>query len=116
MLENETDLEVGTIIMRTGTGEEEYREIEELGRRRKTIVCYMNAGEKLERGSLKLRLFIRMRQHRQRIGNGHSLVLSVRYRDFTMLLTGDVGQTGEEIMLDENTAPVKSCRAETCPF
>ena len=36
---------------RTGTGEEEYREIEELGRRRKTIVCYMNAGEKLERGT-----------------------------------------------------------------
>ena len=48
--------------------------------------------------------------------NGHSLVLSVRYRDFTMLLTGDVGQTGEEIMLDEKYSPGREPRAETCPF
>lgn len=106
MLENETDLQVGTIIMPgPGRGEEEYREIEELGRRRKTIVCYMNAGEKLERGELKITAVYPDASASPKDRNGHSLVLSVRYRDFTMLLTGDVGQTGEEIMLDEKYSP-----------
>lgn len=101
ILENEPDFSVGEIIMpRPGEGEEIYRRIEELGRRQGAEVSYMEAGEKIEEGDLNITALHPERTVSSRDKNGHSLVLSVEYRDFRMLLTGDVEREGEKRMLE----------------
>lgn len=101
MLENEEKISVGHIVMPClGEGEEVYRQIETLGKMRGADIVYMEAGQKLDKGTLKITAVYPGRDVYSKDRNGHSLVLSVKYEEYSMLLTGDVGTAGENKMLE----------------
>lgn len=101
MLENEENISVGQIVMPClGEGEEVYRQIETLGKMRGADIIYMEAGQKLDEGTLKIAAVYPDGDVYSKDRNGHSLVLSVNYKEYSMLLTGDVGTAGEKRMLE----------------
>lgn len=101
MLENEERISVGQIIMPApGEGDEAYQKIGELGSERGAVIEYMEAGQKLKEGGLVIEAVYPNRDLNAGDRNGHSLVLSVAYQDFRMLLTGDVEDAGERRMLE----------------
>ena len=108
MLENEENISVGQIVMPClGEGEEVYRQIETLGKMRGADIVYMEAGQKMDEGTLKIAAVYPGRDVYSKDRNGHSLVLSVTYEEYTMLLTGDVGTAGEKKMLEAGELPNK---------
>lgn len=108
MLENEKNISVGHIVMPClGEGEEVYRRIETLGKMRGADIVYMEAGQNLDEGALKITAVYPGREVYSKDRNGHSLVLSVIYEEYSMLLTGDVGTAGEKKMLEAGELPCK---------
>lgn len=102
MLENEENISVGHIVMPClGEGEEVYQQIESLGKKRGADVVYMEAGQKLDEGTLKIAAVYPDRDVNSKDRNGHSLVLSVNYEEYSMMLTGDVGTAGEKRILEK---------------
>ena len=61
----------------------------------------MEAGQKLDEGALKIAAVYPDRDVNSKDRNGHSLVLSVNYEEYSMLLTGDVGTAGEKRILEK---------------
>lgn len=100
LLENEENFPVGHIVMPClGEGEEVYQQIETLGKMRGAEIVYMEAGQMLDEGALKINAVYPDRELHSKDRNGHSLVLSVIYDEYSMLLTGDVGTAGEKRIL-----------------
>lgn len=115
MLEEEADISAGCLVLpAAGKGEAVYEELEELARSRQMQIRYMKAGERLETGKLTLSCLApaadgEMASARRTSSeegitqkntdrNSHSLVLSVAYGSFRMLLTGDIGAEEERTL------------------
>lgn len=78
------------------------REAEQSGIR----VLAMEEGDSLSEGELRICALYPGKEDEPEPGNEASLVLDVRYRDFSALMTGDLGKDGEDMLLrriGENT-------------
>lgn len=64
-----------------------------------TQVVVMEAGEELSEGEFRIRCLQPGNEFTEESGNGASMVLQVEYKDFDMLLTGDVEGKGEELLV-----------------
>ena len=100
----ESGVTIGTLLLaRAGTGEI-YEELARMARKRGSAVCYLEAGDRLE-GILGREVSVECLypagDFSSEDRNEESLVLSVAYGGFSMLLTGDVGISGEEQMIEE---------------
>ncbi len=65
-----------------------------------TRVVSMKEGQQLSEGDLKLLCLAPASEYQGESGNAASMVLAVAYRNFDMLLTGDVEGEGEELLTD----------------
>lgn len=114
LLEQEPEIRVNCLVMpKAGEGEEIYESLEALAAARGTKVWYMQRGEQITAGRLTLDCLHpfgaedgsreetefggekRVKAAGTADRNGHSLVFSLHYRDYSMLLTGDIGQEQE---------------------
>ena len=100
----ESGVTIGTLLLaKAGTGEI-YEELARTARKRGSTVCYLEAGDRLE-GILGREVSVECLypagDFSSEDRNEESLVLSVAYGGFSMLLTGDVGISGEEQMIEE---------------
>ena len=107
LLEEEQSVSVSCLVLpfaaKRGEG---YEKLLEAADRRKMQVWYMKAGERLEKGKLKITCCHPPKKQEGREvhnedRNSHSLVLRAVYGRFSMLLTGDVGQEEEQTMLED---------------
>ena len=80
-------------------GEESRKALEELKRlakRNETRIVYLAKGDKIEDGNMKfLCLYPGMEESPNNDRNNQSMVLYLEYRDFDILLTGDIEKNGE---------------------
>lgn len=109
LLEQEPDIRVGCLVLpQPGRGQEIYEELSALAAGRGIRVQYMSRGEELTEGELRLSC-LHPPETETGIGesdrNGHSLVFALEYRNFTMLLTGDIGAEQEQLLLSEQLLP-----------
>ncbi len=74
-------------------------ELEELARKRSCNILYIGAGDLIREGDLYIRCLHPAEDYNIRTNNGYSVVLSLNYKDFDMLLTGDLEADGEELLL-----------------
>ncbi len=79
---------------------EVYLELQELARRKSCNILYIKAGDIISVGDLHIRCLHPAEDYIVRTNNGYSVVLSVTYKEFDMLLTGDLEADGEEILID----------------
>lgn len=105
LLEESEDIRIKNLILPSlGKGEAVYQELEQKARERGANVRYMEAGERIELGGLKLNCLYAGNEclswGEER--NGHSLVLCADYKNFHMLLTGDMGSDQEEDLLTQS--------------
>lgn len=64
-------------------------------------VYTIKSGSYLTEGDLEIRALYPGEQVDMEVGNDTSLVLDIRFRDFSVLMTGDLGKEGEEELLEQ---------------
>ncbi len=116
LIDNTDDPEIKQLIMpAAGRGKEEYEEIAKLAESRDIPVLYMKRQDTLKGGiaeKTSIKCFYPGEEVVTENRNDESLVLSVEYGAFKMILTGDVESQGEEEILAsfgdtlEDMAPV----------
>ncbi len=80
-------------------GTEEEKEFREAAEHTGTAVCYLARGDTIASGLIRMEVLSPFYEGGIRSGNSGSLVLSVSCRDFDALLTGDLEQDGEALLL-----------------
>ena len=80
---------------------EGYEELIELARQNGIVVQYLHEGQQFQDGELLLQCLHPSKGYRAEDLNETSMVLLVTYREFSMLLTGDVQGAGEEHLTQE---------------
>lgn len=109
LLEEETDLSIKRLVLPlVGAGDEDYQRLVDAAEKRKIPVFYLAAGETFSMGELIVSCLYPAAPEREGAGlsmdaNAQSLVLDVRYQNFSLLLTGDIG-TKEEIQVQRQLA------------
>ncbi|MDO4453342.1 MAG: DNA internalization-related competence protein ComEC/Rec2 [Eubacteriales bacterium] len=76
-----------------------YQQIEKLARQNKIEIYYMEKGQKVTEKEMEIVCLAPDRKCLSGEENSDSMVLSVKYGDFTALLTGDLEGDGEEILI-----------------
>ena len=118
LLKEEADIRVRNLALpAAGKGQEAYKKMETLARKRGAEVYYLHRGETVRAKSLALRcLYPEAGEKPAEERNSHSLVFDVTYGKFSMLLTGDIGVEEEREILGmeedkkgEKGDTVKSC-------
>ena len=79
--------------------EETYLELESLAKISGINVSYLRAGDVLMDGELKVTCLHPQIEYIPSSRNSYSMVLSVTYGEFDLLLTGDLEQDGENILM-----------------
>lgn len=75
-------------------------ELEELAREKSCNILYIKAGDIIREGDLHIRCLHPAEDYNIRTNNGYSVVLSLNYKEFDMLLTGDLEADGEELLME----------------
>lgn len=98
----ESEIAVRTLVLpRAGAGEEVYERLAQLARQRGGKVQWMERGDELREGLLKITCrYPRYQKEKLQDRNEHSLVLQVDYGDCHMLLTGDMSGEGERRLME----------------
>lgn len=101
LLKEEADIRVRNLALpAAGKGQEAYKKLETLARKRGAEVYYLHRGETVRAKSLALRcLYPEAGEKPAEERNSHSLVFDVTYGKFRMLLTGDIGVEDEREIL-----------------
>lgn len=101
LLKEEADIRVRNLALpAAGKGQEAYKKLETLARKRGAEVYYLHRGETVRAKSLALRcLYPEAGEKPAEERNSHSLVFDVTYGKFSMLLTGDIGVEDEREIL-----------------
>ena len=101
LLKEEADIRVRNLAFpAAGKGQEAYKKLETLARKRGAEVYYLHRGETVRAKSLALRcLYPEAGEKPAEERNSHSLVFDVTYGKFRMLLTGDIGVEDEREIL-----------------
>ena len=101
LLKEEADIRVRNLALpAAGKGQEAYKKLETLARKRGAEVYYLHRGETVRAKSLALRcLYPEAGEKPVEERNSHSLVFDVTYGKFRMLLTGDIGVEEERDIL-----------------
>lgn len=81
--------------------DEAYQGIETLAGSRRIPVQYLSAGDCIKDGELSLFCLHPSKGYKSSSQNAYSVVLSVSYGDFDMLLTGDLEEDGEMLVLEQ---------------
>lgn len=87
-------------------GEDPHKSLIDLAYQNEITVYYMKAGDQIEDGKLKLTCLHPPNGYRNTSRNAYSTVLSLSYGEFNMLLTGDLEQEGEQLVLEQLYAAV----------
>ena len=97
----ENKLRINTLVLPvTENPDENHNELLELAQLRGTKLVYIHAGMSLEMDELKIECLHPEGDYVATDKNGNSIVLLVSYKDFSMLLTGDISEK-EELELKE---------------
>lgn len=98
----ESEIAVRTLVLpRAGAGEEVYERLAQLAWQRGGKVQWMERGDELREGLLKITCrYPRYQKEKLQDRNEHSLVLQVDYGDCHMLLTGDMSGEGERRLME----------------
>lgn len=101
LLKEEADIRVRNLALpAAGKGQEAYKKLETLARKRGAEVYYLHRGETVRAKSLALRcLYPEAGEKPAEERNSHSLVFDATYGKFRMLLTGDIGVEDEREIL-----------------
>lgn len=87
--------------------DEGYKELEQIARAAHITVSYMSRGQEISRGKLNITCLHPPFGYQEGEANEYSLVLKLRYGNFTAMLTGDVEGDGEreltEFLQEEKT-------------
>ncbi|SFR86176.1 competence protein ComEC [Anaeromicropila populeti] len=84
----------------TNLRDEVFYELVNLAEQAGTKVIYMGRGSTLSIGNLKLECLHPYFSFPAQSSNAYSMVLSLRYNGFSLLLTGDLEEQGEQVLLD----------------
>lgn len=90
----------GLVLTKTVEEDETYERIRKLAREAGIPIYYMKRGEVVKNGKLTITCLHPDQDFETSSRNGYSLVLSIEYGKFDLLLTGDVESDGERAMLD----------------
>lgn len=88
------------ILPAVSTKDEAYQELENMAKAKGISVLYIQKGDAIEDGKLTLTCLHPNSDYTFTSRNAYSTVLSVRLEDFNMLLTGDLEEDGEELLVD----------------
>jgi competence protein ComEC len=78
-----------------------YTILEALADRKGVTVSYMKAGDRIQDGKLNITCLHPYKDFQYSSSNAYSTVLSISYGEFDMLLTGDLQQDGEKLIMDK---------------
>jgi competence protein ComEC len=81
--------------------DEVYSEFEALTGEKKIMLQYIKAGDFIQDGRLRIICLHPLAEHQLLSANDNSMVLSVSYGDFDMLLTGDIEADGEKQLIEQ---------------
>lgn len=100
LLEINSGIQIRTLLLpKIELKDEAYMELEKLALDSGTKLAYMEAGDYIIDGDLKVVCIHPNDSYSANSKNGYSTVLSVSYGEFDMLLTGDLEMDGEDIVL-----------------
>ncbi len=105
LLGEESDIRIQNLVLpAAGRGDEVYEELCEKAAEKETQIFWMEAGDRIEQGGLKMIcLYPEDAQGSpSEERNDHSLVIRCDYGDFHMLLTGDMSMEGEKEILSKS--------------
>ena len=80
--------------------DENLTEVKRVAEQNRTKVYSINSGESLEEDELKITCLQPSEEEQHLVGNEGSLVLSISYKRFSMLCTGDVELDGEKTLVN----------------
>ena len=113
LLEEAPELAVETLVLPlAGCGQEEYQRLVDAANKRGIGISYLSSGDQLRLGEVSVTCLHPEggRKDAEKAGSGafvrsdansQSLVLEVRYRAFSLLLTGDIGFEEEKLLTEE---------------
>lgn len=87
------------VLPNTSLRDEAYMELETLAKNRRIEVLYIEAGDTLINGDIRITCLHPTSDYQAQANNAYSTVLSLSYGEFDMLLTGDLQQDGEELLM-----------------
>lgn len=88
------------ILPETNTRNRTYAKLEEMARGKKIKLVYMASGDRITDGNLIMHVLHPPIGYQPSSGNDYSMVLSISYGDFDMLLTGDIEAKGEGMLVE----------------
>lgn len=101
LLESKEAIEIEQIVVaKAAIRDEAYEELAELCLRRGVELVTVAAGESMQDGAMSFMVLHPASDYITNSRNAYSLVLSLEYRDFRALFTGDVEMDGEAEVLD----------------
>ncbi len=96
------ELSIGCLIMsHTSWDDENYKELCEYAKQRNVEVCFMERGQVLREGDLSITCLHPTYTYVPESANDYSLVLSIEYKEFSMLCMGDLSSKGEEALMEQ---------------
>lgn len=102
LLDEESGILIKTLILpQIELKDEIYIDLENKARDRGVSIAYLKAGDFIIDGDLEIHCIHPSVAYRGSSKNGNSIVLSVSYFEFDMLLTGDLEMDGEGLILKE---------------
>ncbi|MDO5291335.1 MAG: DNA internalization-related competence protein ComEC/Rec2 [bacterium] len=90
------------IVSHTSFKDENYDKLVEIATQCNVEVCYMELGQKVTVNDLSFTCLHPTYEYVPESANDYSLVLSLEYKDFSMLCTGDLSSKGEDALLANN--------------
>lgn len=102
ILEEGSGVYVKTLVLpKIETKDEAYLNLEIIAIARNIPIVYFGAGDSIVDGYLKIHCFHPSTNYYGNSKNAYSMVLSISYNEFDMLLTGDLEMDGEGLVLKE---------------
>lgn len=106
------DISIGVLVLpKTNLQDEKYLELVRLAQEAGTEVLYLEKGDSFREGEAVITCLHPAAEFTARERNEYSTVLRVDYRDFSLLLTGDLEANGEELLTDFGLEPVDMLKA-----
>lgn len=91
------------IVSHTSFEDENYDKLVALAKECNVKVCYMELGQRITDEDLSFICLHPTYEYEPESANDYSLVLSLEYKEFSMLCTGDLSSKGEEAMFQNNS-------------
>lgn len=102
MLVNKEVVIKNLILPNTNLVDEAYEGLEETAKANDISVLYIERGDVIEEDQFKITCLHPSRKYIASSRNDYSTVLSIKYGDFDMLLTGDLEEIGEQNVVNSN--------------